>query len=70
MADLDAGVGVEAITGGVLVRSRGAGEGGAFRLSTSRAPPSGLLIGIAAFRRDGLEKAVDAESAFGVGVWA
>ena len=61
------GVGVEVITGGVLVRSLGAGDAGAFKLSTSKAPPSGFLIRIAALLRGGLVKFEDSGVAFACG---
>jgi hypothetical protein len=54
--DLGGGVGVEAMTGGVLVRLLGAGEAGALKASTSNASPSGRLITMAALLRAGLEK--------------
>jgi hypothetical protein len=69
VVDFGGGVGVEEITGGVLVRLLGAGEAGAFKFSTSKAPPSGLLIKTAAFFRVGLEKAGEAAGvALGCGV--
>lgn len=68
--DFGGGVGVEAMTGGVLVRETGAGEGGALIASKSRASPSGRLIRMAALFRGGRENE-DGEAAmgFGCGVW-
>jgi hypothetical protein len=53
---------VEAITGGVRARVLGllgAGEPGAFKLSTFTTSPSGFLIKMAALLRVGLVKAGD-----------
>jgi len=47
------------MTGGVRARVLSAGDAGALKLSTSIAPPSGLMITIAAFFRAGLVKAGD-----------
>jgi len=58
------GVGVEVMTGGVRVRSLGAGDAGGFEVISIKNLSSGLLMIIAALFLAGLAKAGDAGAAF------